>query len=221
MSDIDLSSILSQWPLGPDHEVLRLVNLPAGRQVIHVRIEMGLLQLEMDGRPDGLPSVFTTSQTTVDDATAGQLMHEASLHHYRGQLLLTLGCHAAALHDAEHVLRCAQAADGVSPDDDLRAARRRGYTLRARAAAEAAISTGRKDLAREAIARGLADLADVVDETSADRCNDVMLLQGMRDVLTPQLPSSQREELRQRIQDAIARENYELAAILRNELRQL
>ncbi|MCH2142668.1 MAG: UvrB/UvrC motif-containing protein [Phycisphaerales bacterium] len=221
MSDIDLSTIFSQWPLGPDQEVLRLVDLGDGRQVIHVRIEMGLVQLEIDGRPDGLPSVFTTSQTIVDQDTAERLMHEASLHDYRGHLLLTLGCHAAALRDAEHVIRCAKAAIGVAATSALDDARRRGFTLRARAAAEAAIATGRKDLAREAISRGLTDLAELADQDQYETCNEVMLLRGMRDVLTPQLPSSQREELRQRLRDAVERENYELAAILRNELRQL
>jgi protein-arginine kinase activator protein McsA len=43
----------------------------------------------------------------------------------------------------------------------------------------------------------------------------------MRDALVPKLPLSQRAELRQRLEAAIAAENYELAAILRDELRML
>ena len=47
------------------------------------------------------------------------------------------------------------------------------------------------------------------------------MLEGMRDVLQPQLPSSQRNDLEQRLLAAIESENYELAAILRDELRQM
>ena len=41
----------------------------------------------------------------------------------------------------------------------------------------------------------------------------------LRDALVPQLPVSQRSELEERIRAAIDAENYELAAILRDELR--
>ena len=47
------------------------------------------------------------------------------------------------------------------------------------------------------------------------------MLEGMRDVLQPQLPISLRHDLEQRLLGALASENYELAAILRDELRQL
>ena len=51
--------------------------------------------------------------------------------------------------------------------------------------------------------------------------NEVQMLRGMRDSLVPKLPVSQKSELRQRLQRAIEAENYELAAILRDELRML
>jgi hypothetical protein len=50
---------------------------------------------------------------------------------------------------------------------------------------------------------------------------EVAILRSMRDMLVPRLPSSQRAELEERLRAAIASENYELAAILRNELRQM
>jgi hypothetical protein len=50
---------------------------------------------------------------------------------------------------------------------------------------------------------------------------EIALLEGMRDVLIPKLPSSQRYELEQRLSAAIDAENYELAALLRDELRMM
>ncbi len=43
----------------------------------------------------------------------------------------------------------------------------------------------------------------------------------MRDALVPKLPVSQRMELKERLQAALDAENYELAAVLRDELRLL
>jgi protein-arginine kinase activator protein McsA len=47
------------------------------------------------------------------------------------------------------------------------------------------------------------------------------MLREMRDGLVPKLPVSQKAELRQRLEAAIVSENFELAAILRDELRML
>ena len=43
----------------------------------------------------------------------------------------------------------------------------------------------------------------------------------MIDVMVPKLPSSQRHEMEMRLKAALEVENYELAAILSHELRQL
>jgi hypothetical protein len=50
---------------------------------------------------------------------------------------------------------------------------------------------------------------------------DVRALRTLRDALQPQLPPAQRAELEQRLLAAVRAENYELAAILRDELRRM
>jgi protein-arginine kinase activator protein McsA len=47
------------------------------------------------------------------------------------------------------------------------------------------------------------------------------VLKGMKETLTPKLPVSQRAELKARLAQAIKQENYELAAILRDELKSI
>ena len=54
-----------------------------------------------------------------------------------------------------------------------------------------------------------------------DEASEVQILRGMRDALTPKLPVSEKSELRTRLSQALEQENYELAAILRDELKQL
>ena len=87
------------------------------------------------------------------------------------------------------------------------------------------LAAGRSKEAMQALDRGLEELRFVFQEfgrTEAyEQSNEVTLLRGMRDVLVPKLPSSMRVELQQRIQAAIDGENYELAAILRDELKMM
>jgi hypothetical protein len=79
--------------------------------------------------------------------------------------------------------------------------------------------------AMNAINVGLQELAEAFEQQGRaeafDQSNEVQLLLGMRDLLTPKLPASQRIELEDRLQTALANENYELAAILRDEIRQM
>lgn len=52
MSD-DLTALLEQWPYDPGELRVRLVDGGDGRQKIQMRIDLGILQMEVDGRPDG------------------------------------------------------------------------------------------------------------------------------------------------------------------------
>jgi excinuclease UvrABC helicase subunit UvrB len=74
--------------------------------------------------------------------------------------------------------------------------------------------------ARRLLEEAVAEIRGGLAEGAADP-PECAMLEGMRDVLQPKLPVSQRHELERRIQSAISAENYELAAILRDELRQL
>jgi nitroreductase len=85
-------------------------------------------------------------------------------------------------------------------------------TCRAREAA-IAIEAGLRALREASDSIGIAD--------SFDMLSDVVALRSMRDALVPQLPPAQRSELEARLRAAIVAENYELAAILRDELRML
>ncbi len=97
--------------------------------------------------------------------------------------------------------------------------------MRARGEAERALAEGRSSAALAAIDNGLSEIREALDsagrEAVYDEANEVQLLRGMREALVPKLPASQRIELQERLQAAIDAENYELAAVLRDELRLL
>jgi hypothetical protein len=49
----DLDPILKDWPYRPDEVTVRLVEGGDGRRKIQLRLDLGVLQMEIDGRPDG------------------------------------------------------------------------------------------------------------------------------------------------------------------------
>ena len=49
----DLSRILDDWKFQPDEVMVRIVPGDDGRSKIQLRVDLGILQMEMDGRPDG------------------------------------------------------------------------------------------------------------------------------------------------------------------------
>ena len=97
--------------------------------------------------------------------------------------------------------------------------------MRARARATIAVRDGDHSVARSALDSGIEELRIAMHvlgrEADLESSSEYRLLRGMRDMLMPQLPASQRQEIRERLEQAIAHENYELAAILTAELRQL
>ena len=50
----DISKILRDWEFDPDDVTVRLVDGDDGRQKVQIRVDLGLLQMEMHGRPDGM-----------------------------------------------------------------------------------------------------------------------------------------------------------------------
>jgi hypothetical protein len=97
--------------------------------------------------------------------------------------------------------------------------------MRTQALARQALKDNEGKSALLAIDDGLDTLRSVFDEAGAmeafEESSEVQILRGMRDSLMPKLPLSQKSELKARLARALEQENYELAAILRDELKSL
>jgi hypothetical protein len=207
----DLRSLLEDWPHDPD------------------RLNA---QMEVEGRPDGGADVLARVEAEVqaeptrriDPELAAELRHEAVQVHQRYVAMLALERYGDVVKDTSRNLRmfdlCRERA--ADPDDRsvLEQFRPQVIATRARAAALLALRDERIPEARRLLDEAAAEIRRSLDPGGPEP-PECAMLEGMRDVLQPRLPMSQRHELERRIQAAIASENYELAAILRNELRQL
>ena len=163
--------------------------------------------------------------TPIAPEIARALRDEIGQYDSRSMVLLALRDLPGVAADAAHMIRCIEAGLARSEVPEVREMLEpvlpRAITLHARAVAEAAMEQDDARGAREAIERGLAHLKSFMDAATFEHSTEVGMLHGMHDGLIPRLPSSQRAELEQRLRDAIAGEHYELAVILRNELRLL
>jgi hypothetical protein len=212
----DLTNFLREWPRTGRGLDAREIELADGRTVLQIRVALGILQMEVSGRPDEA----TEGPFSEDDELA--LRDEVSQFDARVQVLLLLGRPGPAALDADHMRACAlQLETKASNTAGNHALLARSITLRGRAVADAAIARTRRDLARLAIDDALSELQSLLSTAAFESSNDVRLLQGMKDLLVPRLPGSQRVEFDERLQEALRSENYELAAILRDELRQM
>src|SRR5689334_5718637 len=49
----DIDRLLKEWAYEPGEVLARLVRGSDGREILQMRVELGLLQMEVAGRPDG------------------------------------------------------------------------------------------------------------------------------------------------------------------------
>ncbi len=164
---------------------------------------------------------------TTEDVQA--IQDEALQYYHRYIALLALEDYGRVVRDTTRNLRVLDLVRDYAVQDDDRAKLEqfRPYItmIRARALASHALKDNEPKAALLAIDEGLEALKAYFAERGMpqmfEQSNEVQMLRGMRESLVPRLPVSQKAELKQRLTDAVKAENYELAAILRDELKNL
>lgn len=251
----DLTDLLREWPYESGQINVRLIRGDDGEAKLQMRLDLGVLQMNVSGRPDGARpeghgSLLEYHEAMVDEAMFSdeggdeqrsevtyhlsaedcrQLREEAVQFYHRYVSLLVLGEFMGVVRDTSRNLRLIDFTGSFAEEEDDREALEqfRPYItmMRTRALASQLIADDEPKAAMWAIDGGLADIkriyADAGREDDFERSAEAQMLRSMRDELSRKLPSSQRAELRQRLEDAIQNENYELAAILRDELKML
>lgn len=255
----DISAILSEWPYEPGKLNVRIIKTKSGEGRLQVRLDLGIIQMHLDGRPDGQrphdfsslleyhesrlaptppgpgdeePALGTPPEDVSLELTEDEcreLREEAIQFYHRYMALLAIDEFEGVIRDAARNLRvldfCAKHAATDKDKQELEQFRPFIMMVRARAAAGQALKADEPKAALVAIDEALEALrmhfADKDELDAFEQSGEVQMLRAMRGQLVPKLPVSQKTELRQRLQDALTRENYELAAILRDELKML
>ncbi|NUQ65049.1 MAG: UvrB/UvrC motif-containing protein [Pirellulales bacterium] len=234
----DIDAVLADWPYQPGVVSARLIQAADGREVIQLRVELGLLQMETADRPDGQrPGGAATYlalmiQTAAVEGLAFELSEEQSAEldrefiqfYHRRICWLALREFDRAVRDADHTLRLMDFAAAHSSNEDwiLSHEQYRPFVLfhRTQAAALSRLTEDGPEAAVEEINLGLERIRELYSKLEAEEEFD-------GDELAEQLRRLQgwiRENyhvgrtLEEQLADAVATEQYELAARLRDEL---
>jgi hypothetical protein len=233
-----IDRLLRDWPYDPDAVSVRIVDGVDKREVIQMRVEMGILQLETEGRPDGSSPEGTESYLDhlvgqeVEKGADFELSTEECMEcdrefvqfYHRRVCWLALQRYERAVMDADHTLGLMDFCRRHSPDEDwtLSHEQYRPFVLyhRIQANAMAKIVDDNAEAAVQSINAGLKQLANVFEEHEVEEHFDddelVTRLVELREQLRSQFDVGQ--TLQERLADAVATEHYELAARLRDEL---
>ena len=245
----DIDDALANWPYEPEpgEMVAREIRARDGRTVVQVRVELGLHQMEIEGRPDGIrPHGFATFLDYLRHRAAGRgltpggqsppwTMNERQCiesdrefvqFHHRRAAWLALERYDRALADADHTLalmdfvcRHAGSKDYVASHERLR-----GLVLfqRTRAAVALALKREKPDEAIDIVRDGVALL--VAAQLKTDEDDD----ESPNTALVVQLRFLENEirknyevpaTLGEQLDEAVSNEDYERAALIRDQIQ--
>ena len=243
---LDAASLLVGWDYEPGQVKVRRIRGADGRLKLQLRLDLGFLQMEIDGRPDGRrPHDFESLlDYHVDRLHAHRTRHgtelgftlsadecrglrdEASMYYHRYLSLFVLSEFEAVQRDALRNLRVLDFCRRHAAEERDRTAMEpsRPYVLmmHARAAASAFLENGdfRGALrvvqrARRAVRRHFRRFGGTAAYQMSGEAN---VLRVLARHLRTQVPQSPRRKLSRELKRAVAREDYERAAVLRDRI---
>lgn len=238
----DIDAALDGWEYQPGIVQARLVNAEGHRQVIQLRVDLGVLQMEMRDRPDGkrpqgYPSYFAYLQHeaavaerhdkpfVMDEKQCEEADREFFQFYQRRISWLALRNYARAVEDADHTLAFMDFVKARSPNEEYTQAHEqyRGFVTfqRTQGAAALALEQNNAEAAVDEVRKGLDRLRTFFAEFGAEeQMEEDGMVQHLR-----KIEQSLREQhgiqetLQEQLDRAVANENYEEAARLRDVMR--
>lgn len=233
-----LDHLLADWPFVAGQVAVRQVKGHDGRDLLQMRVDMGILQMEISGRPDGArPDGYENyydyltslsweegSDFELDDERCTEIDREFYQYYHRRICWLTLKQYDRAVEDAEHSLALMDFSSlhAPHPEWSLLHEQYRPFVMfhKIQAAALLELEKTAPEAALRAIDQGLRSLAEVFEKHDAlehfDDDGFVVKLREMRNAIVAHYELG--PSLAEQLAKAIANEQYELAAELRDRM---
>jgi hypothetical protein len=248
--DFDISHLLDHWDYQPGQVVVRKFTGKDGRKKIQLRVDLGLLQMNLEGRPDGKSpfghaSLFEYYQSRLhkhlaahDGSDEGfelkpedcaRLQVEALQYHHRYICLLQMEDYAGVVRDAERNLSVFNFVGKHALSEELAWSLQQFQPqlmmILTRARAMQALDNEDYTLAIELVETGLEDIRTFFREHERmeliEQSGEIHSLENWLVEIRSNRPLSPREKLEQALNEAVRREDYEKAAEVRDALRNL
>jgi hypothetical protein len=240
--NLDLNTLLEGWPHEPGQIRVRRIRGIDGREKIQLRLDLGLIQMETDGRPDGLRPNGSTSlldwhRERAEEAEAngqryilsaddcGDLHQEGVQYYHRYLALFQLEDFKDVVRDTQHNLDLFAfvAKHAEREETGWSFEQFRPYVLMMNTRAKASLeleknqvsaAIGHIERSRDAILGMLKERAE-----AAETCPEVEFLNEWLEELRHKRPLSKLEVMQREMDRAVATEAYERAAELRDAIR--
>jgi len=234
------------WDFDPEEIQVRKITGDDGAPKIQMRIDLGLLQMEVVGRPDGQrPHGFESlldyyeaqrreseaagNSFALDAAACAGLMREGLQYYHRYLSAFHLREYDIVSRDTERNLRLfGFVVEHASRQrDKIEFDQYRPYVTMMRARALALQQLAKSDFTAalqqidDGIARIRQFLREYHQEERESECVELNFLVGWRREVEQERPTGPLERLEHQLELAVALEDYEEAARLRDQIRQL
>ena len=238
----DLTQMLRDWPY-EENSTVRLLTTIDGREIMQLRLPLGVEQFELDGRPDGISP--ESAETVLDlylkrleereaeakpfalnDEDFGRLRGEAILYYRRYLILFQLGEYRRASLDTGHNLAiCDLVENYYQGDDKIELLQYRPYILRVNTISLSMqdLNLGFPEAARERLEKTVEMVKNMpVVASPVFEFERMRALQHLNTILEQirERSLSKRDLLERELADAVEREEYERAARIRDQLNE-
>lgn len=241
--NLDLNNLLEGWPHEPGQIRVRKIIGNDGKEKIQLRIDLGLIQMETTGRPDGqkphgFDSLLEWYKDRAEHAEArgesfslgaeecGELQQEGVQYYHRYISLFQLGDYPGVIRDTQRNLDLFTFVSKYAEREELGLSfeQFRPYVIMMNTRAKASVELERHDFAAaiRQIERGRDKILEIMQDRQQEPISgipEVQFLEEWLEELRTKRPLSKLEILQREMDKAIAAEAYERAAELRDAIR--
>ena len=246
MPDKDITPLLKGWDYEPGTINVRKISGTDGMPKLQMRLDLGLLQMELNGRPDGVrPHGFEslldyyerelTDHKSRNGTELGfhlnadqcqSLREEAVMYYHRYLGLFVLEDFRGVVRDTARNLRVLDLCGKYATDDHDRLIleQYRPYIIMMNTRAQASIQFKEKKYtaAAQIVASGLQNLKEFFirfgQEEAYGQSSEVRVLKRFAKEIRRKIPVDPMTNLQQQLDKAVKIEDYERAARLRDEI---
>jgi len=242
---LDLNDLLRDWPHEPGMIKVRKILGSDGKEKIQLRIDLGLIQMETSGRPDGQEphdceslleyhkqrakrAEKKSEKYALDGEEVGELQQEGIQYYHRYISLFQLSDYLGVIRDTQRNIEMFQfVSEHAQPEELAQSVEQfTPYVLMMQTRAKASIELEREEYATavQKIEEGMEQIRAFYDhaentEAAANSPELGFLGEWLEEVRAKQ-PLTKLEKMRREMDKAIANEAYERAAELRDLIRQ-
>jgi hypothetical protein len=247
--NLDLTSILEGWPYEPGQVTVRRIRGADGKDRIQLRLDLGVLQMETGGRPDGqrphghesLLAYYeqqlqrhrqergSDEGFDLDERACELLRTEGTMYYHRYLAEFVLEDFEAVERDTMRNIRLFDFCNAYAKEDSDKYAMEqyRPYVvmMRTRAQAHLCLRDNRPKAALAALRKGIEETRAFYKRYGQDKAlaasGELAVLRAMAKEIESRLPVDPISRLRKDLAKAVEAERYEEAAAIRDQLRRL